>query len=214
MLRTCNSIKAGGFHTFLSLIFYHFPLISPPAPSLPSQLCVHTQGTPIDLRHLPLPPPRNHNNSSTVSAAHNAGLCSGASCPHSGPAKHILLVLWQIKRKKKKSSKTLQKVTSVVHDIDKIWTQICHAPKPVSVHYTAWYFHSPQPTTIFWTEDWNCHSPIKEPCGAALPKRTLCGDGKALNPSCPKPSHMGPRTWNAATVTEGFRLYFIYFTFK
>lgn len=69
------------------------PLISPPAPSLPSQLCVHTQGSPVDLRHLPLPPPRNHNNSSTVSAAHNAGLCSGVSCPHSGPAKHILLVL-------------------------------------------------------------------------------------------------------------------------
>ena len=73
-----------------------------PAPSLPSQLCVHTQGSPVDLRHLPLPPPRNHNNSSTVSATHNAGLCSGVSCPHSGPAKHILLVLWQIKRKKKK----------------------------------------------------------------------------------------------------------------
>ena len=119
----------------------------------------------------------------------------------------------QIKRKKKKSSETLLKATPLGHDTDKIWAQICHAAEPASVHYTEQYFHSPRPT-IFWTEDWNYHSPIKEPCGAALPKRMLGSDGKALNLSCPKPSHMGPRTWNAASVTDGFWLYFIYFTFK
>lgn len=77
------------------------PLISPPALSLPSQLCARIQGNPVDLRPLPLPPPRNHNKSSTVSAAHNAGLCSGVPCLHSGPEKHILLIL-RLKEKKKK----------------------------------------------------------------------------------------------------------------
>lgn len=34
-----------------------FPLIGPPAPSPPSQLCVRIQGSPVDRRHLPLPHP-------------------------------------------------------------------------------------------------------------------------------------------------------------
>lgn len=35
MLRTCNSIKAGGFHTFLSLIFHHSPWSVPLPPACP-----------------------------------------------------------------------------------------------------------------------------------------------------------------------------------
>ena len=213
MLRTCNSIKAGGFHTFLSLIFHHSPWSVPLPPACPVS-SVSTPRAALSISDIfPFP----HPGITTIAAQSlpPTMLDSVLGCP-------VLTVALQSTyswfsdrlKEKKKSSKTLLKVTSVVHDIDKIWTQICHALKPVSVHYTAWYFHSPQPATIFWTEDWNCHSPIKEPCGAALPKRTLRGDRKALNPSCPKPSHMGPRTWNAATVTEGFQLYFIYFTFK